>query len=102
MFSVPIVLHRRFASREPLTTASTTHMCKNSSGIHIMRTNIDIDEEIMAEVMRETGARTKREAVMLGLKKLLEHERRMKAQRELKNLGGKINWVGDLEAMRLD
>lgn len=67
-----------------------------------MRTNIDIDEEIMAEVMRETGARTKREAVMLGLKKLLEHERRMKAQRELKNLGGKINWVGDLEAMRLD
>lgn len=34
------------------------------------RTNIDIDDELIAEVMRRTGARTKREAVDVALRKV--------------------------------
>jgi len=35
------------------------------------RTNIDLDEDLVAEVMRRYGARTKREAVDLALRRLL-------------------------------
>ncbi len=34
------------------------------------RTNIDIDDELIAEVMRRLGARTKREAVDLALRRV--------------------------------
>ena len=36
-----------------------------------MRTNIVIDAKLIAEAMRATGARTKREAVELGLRALV-------------------------------
>ena len=36
-----------------------------------MRTNIVIDEKLMADAIKATGARTKREAVELGLKALV-------------------------------
>ena len=36
-----------------------------------MRTNIVIDDDLMRQVMKLTGLRTKREAVELGLKALL-------------------------------
>lgn len=62
-----------------------------------MRTNIEIDDKLMAEALQATGVRTKREAVKLGLQMLV----RMKAQEQLLALRG-IGWEGDLEAMRLD
>jgi Arc/MetJ family transcription regulator len=62
-----------------------------------MRTNIEINDKLMAEALQATGVRTKREAVELGLKMLV----RMKAQEQLLALRG-IGWEGDLEAMRLD
>jgi len=34
------------------------------------RTNIDIDDELIAEVMRRLGVRTKREAVDLALRRV--------------------------------
>jgi Arc/MetJ family transcription regulator len=34
------------------------------------RTNIDIDDELIAEVMRRLGVKTKREAVDLALRKV--------------------------------
>jgi Arc/MetJ family transcription regulator len=37
-----------------------------------MRTNIVIDDALMAEAIKASGARTKREAVELGLKTLLQ------------------------------
>ena len=43
-------------------------------------------------------ARTKREAVELGLKTLLQLNR----QSELRRLRGKVKWEGDLDAMRRD
>ncbi len=66
--------------------------------IHIMRTNIDIDDKLMADTLRATGLRTKREAVELGLRTLL----RLRRQSALKRLRGKVAWHGDLEAMRRD
>lgn len=63
-----------------------------------MRTNIDIDDRLMAEAIAASGAPTKKAVVEMALRELI----RLSAARELRSLRGKINWVGDLEAMRLD
>jgi Arc/MetJ family transcription regulator len=63
-----------------------------------MRTNIVIDDELMAEALRTTGLRTKREAVELGLRTLL----RLRRQAEVREFRGKLAWSGDLDAMRTD
>jgi Arc/MetJ family transcription regulator len=63
-----------------------------------MRTNIDIDDALMAEAMRASGAKTKREAVEIALRKLVQLDR----QSEILKFRGKLNWVGDLDAMRRD
>jgi Arc/MetJ family transcription regulator len=62
-----------------------------------MRTNIDIDDGLMAEALEASGARTKREAVELGLATLV----RLKRQEQLRRLRG-AGWEGDLDAMRRD
>jgi len=49
-----------------------------------MRTNIVLDDELVSEAMRLTGARTKREVVDRALRELVAHNR----QRELKKLAG--------------
>ena len=61
-----------------------------------MRTNIVIDDTLMAEAMRATGTTTKRETVELGLKTLL----RLKQQSEIRAFRGRLAWTGDLEGMR--
>lgn len=63
-----------------------------------MRTNIVIDDQLMADTLRATGLRTKREAVELGLRTLL----RLRRQAELRRLRGRLPWQGDLERMRRD
>ena len=63
-----------------------------------MRTNIVIDDALMADAMRATGVKTKREAVELGLKTLL----RLRRQAEIRQFRGKLAWTGDLDAMRTD
>lgn len=63
-----------------------------------MRTNIVIDDKLMAEVLRLTGAKTKREAVEMGLKALIYLEK----QSNVRNYRGKLLWEGDLEEMRTD
>jgi Arc/MetJ family transcription regulator len=62
----------------------------------LMRTNIVIDDALMSEVLKLTGARTKKEAVELGLRTLL----RVKSQERIKRYKGKLNWEGDLDQMR--
>ena len=66
--------------------------------IHIMRTNIVIDDKLMRETLRATGLRTKRDAVDLGLRTLL----RLSRQAQIRRLRGKLHWQGDLSAMRTD
>lgn len=63
-----------------------------------MRTNIDIDDKLMADALRLTGIATKREVVELALRTLL----RMHHQKELRSLRGKLDWQGDLDGMRAD
>jgi Arc/MetJ family transcription regulator len=63
-----------------------------------MRTNIEIDDQLMADSLRATGLKTKREVVELGLRTLLL----VKQQEAIRQLRGKLAWQGDLEAMRLD
>jgi Arc/MetJ family transcription regulator len=63
-----------------------------------MRTNIVIDDKLMQDTLRATGLKTKREAVELGLQTLL----RLNQQAQIGSLRGKLNWQGDLNAMRTD
>ena len=62
-----------------------------------MRTNIEIDDQLMRDAMAATGARTKKEAVELGLRTLT----RLSRQAQIRELRG-IGWNGDLNAMRRD
>jgi Arc/MetJ family transcription regulator len=64
--------------------------------MHIMRTNIMIDDALMREAMKASGARTRREAVEMGLRTLL----RLSRQADIRTLRGKLDWQGDLDAMR--
>jgi Arc/MetJ family transcription regulator len=64
----------------------------------VMRTNIVIDDALMNDVLKITGLKTKREAVELGLKKLLE----LKRQEQIKAFKGKLKWAGDLNVQRMD
>jgi Arc/MetJ family transcription regulator len=61
-----------------------------------MRTNIEIDDEVMSEAMRIAGTRTKRETVDLALRELVARQRRL----GILELRGRIHWEGDLDESR--
>lgn len=63
-----------------------------------MRTNIVIDDKLMADALKATGARSKREVVELGLRTLVQLEQ----QRRIRGFRGKLKWTDDLERMRTD
>ena len=62
----------------------------------MMRTNIEIDDNLMADALKATGLNTKKEAVELGLKALIE----LNKQASIRALRGKLKWEGSLEEMR--
>jgi Arc/MetJ family transcription regulator len=62
-----------------------------------MRTNIEIDDRLMSQAMRNSGARTKKAAVEAGLRLLAETH----AQGSIRRLRGKIRWMGNLAQSRL-
>lgn len=62
-----------------------------------MRTNIDIDDQLMRTAMRASGAATKRAAVEQGLKLLIA----VRGQGAIRRLRGKVKWTGNLQASRL-
>lgn len=63
-----------------------------------MRTNIEIDDELMAQAMRLTGLPTKRAVVEEGLRLVVRVRKQVQALRSLKGLG----WEGDFDEMRRD
>lgn len=63
-----------------------------------MRTNIVIDEHLIQDVLKETGFKTKREAVERGLQLLL----RLSRQARIREFRGKLHWEGNLETQRQD
>jgi Arc/MetJ family transcription regulator len=62
-----------------------------------MRTNIEIDDQLMSEAMRRSGAATKRAAVEAGLRLLAKTH----AQASIRRLRGKVIWEGDLNRSRM-
>jgi Arc/MetJ family transcription regulator len=63
-----------------------------------MRTNIEIDDELLAQVMKRSGVKTKREAVDASLRIALQLQKQGDAIRSLRGIGV---WEGDLEQSRL-
>jgi Arc/MetJ family transcription regulator len=61
------------------------------------RTNIDIDDGLMKEAKRLTGAGTKREVVEIALRRLVE---KGGLYRSLRRLRGSLAWEGDVNAWR--
>jgi Arc/MetJ family transcription regulator len=61
-----------------------------------MRTNIDIDDELLAEAMRITGQTTKKGTVEEALRRLVQIHK----QSALRKLRGKIEWQGNLDELR--
>lgn len=61
-----------------------------------MSTNIELNEQLIAEAMRLSNARTKKEVVDLALQHFVAHIKR----RNMKNLFGKVECEGDLKRMR--
>ncbi len=62
-----------------------------------MRTNIEIDDQLVHQAMRSSGARTKRAVVEAGLRLLLKTH----SQSAIRKLRGKVQWEGDLNESRL-
>jgi Arc/MetJ family transcription regulator len=63
-----------------------------------MRTNIDIDDELLDKAMRLAGTTTKKSTVEKALELLiLSYE-----QRKVLELYGTVKWEGDLAEMRRD
>jgi len=62
-----------------------------------VRTNIEIDEDVLREARQLVGTRTKRETVDLALRELVARHRRL----GILDLKGRVHWEGDLEASRL-
>lgn len=60
------------------------------------RTNIDIDDELVADVMQRFGFKTKREAVNHALRELYVEPMSRAQMLEMEGVG----WDGDLDAMR--
>ena len=62
-----------------------------------MRTNIDIDDRLMRQAMRSSGARTKRAVVEEALRLLIQ----TRGQTTIRRLRGQVTWKGDLNSSRL-
>ncbi|MEO5499962.1 MAG: type II toxin-antitoxin system VapB family antitoxin [Ginsengibacter sp.] len=61
-----------------------------------MRTNIDIDDDLMKEALRLTKLKTKKEVINRALEEYVKYQRRL----QLSSLQGKVKWIGDLDKMR--
>jgi Arc/MetJ family transcription regulator len=64
---------------------------------NVVRTNIDIDDTLMREAMRRSGALTKKAAVEEALRLLVK----TRSQIAIRKLRGKVRWEGDLNQSRL-
>jgi Arc/MetJ family transcription regulator len=61
-----------------------------------VRTNIEIDDNLMKEAMRRAKTKTKRETVEAGLRILVRLDR----QTGIRKFRGKVKWEGNLDESR--
>ena len=73
-------------------------MCIFGRIVHIVRTNIEINDELMEAALKAWPKATKRAVVEEGLRLVALVHR----QKRLRTLRGKLDWEGDLDAMRRD
>jgi Arc/MetJ family transcription regulator len=67
--------------------------------VTVVRTNIEIDDKLLSEVMAITGAKTKKQAVHEAL---LDQLKRRRAIEGLMSLRGQVEWEGDIDTLRRD
>jgi Arc/MetJ family transcription regulator len=60
------------------------------------RTNIVLNEDLVAQGLQLTGLKTRRQLVDHALHEMVRHRR----QKEILSLKGKIDWQGDLSTLR--
>lgn len=61
-----------------------------------MRTNVVIDDELMAAALESTGLKTKKAVIEEALRTLVQ----LKEQEQVRSLRGKLQWEGDLNTLR--
>ena len=61
-----------------------------------MRTNVVIDDELMAKALEVTGLKTKKAVIEEALRTLV----RLKEQEQVRYLRGKLQWEGNLSVLR--
>ena len=61
------------------------------------RTNIVLDERLVSQAMKLSGAKTRRAVVEIALRELVA---RRSVYRALRRLRGKLPWEGDIAAWR--
>ena len=66
--------------------------------LQTMKTHIELDDKLLAEVLELGGFATKKAAVNTALAEYVKLLKR----RELLEMRGKIRWEGDLDEMRMD
>ncbi len=66
--------------------------------IHMKRTNLVLDEDLLEEAVRVLGVKTYSATVNLALKEAL----RMRRIQGLADHIGNVEWLGDLSEMRAD
>ncbi|MGD9613890.1 MAG: type II toxin-antitoxin system VapB family antitoxin [Alphaproteobacteria bacterium] len=60
-----------------------------------MRTNVEIDDQLIEEAQRLTGLKTKREVVDAALRMLIRVQKA-----NILDLAGKVHWEGNLDKSR--
>ena len=63
-----------------------------------MRTNVVVDDKLMASALKVSGLKTKKDAIEEGLKLLVQ----VKSQKKIRRFRGRLKWSGNLDEMRLD
>jgi Arc/MetJ family transcription regulator len=61
-----------------------------------LRTNIDIDDELLAQAMKVTGEKTKKGTIEAALRAIVRDEELRQAILDMSGMG----WEGDLDEMR--
>lgn len=61
-----------------------------------MRTNIEIDDNLMEKALKYSKLKTKKEVIHEALNEYVKYQMRL----NLLSLQGKVKWIGDLDKMR--
>jgi Arc/MetJ family transcription regulator len=80
-----------------LETIHINMRCLHIERLIRMRTNIEIDDQLMHQAMNSSGAHTKRAVVEAGLRLIVKTH----SQGAMRKLRGKVRWEGDLNKSRL-